>query len=115
MDALLKMSEFRLEAYVPLFARRGVANATRWNKSRRSHLDIGQGINLNRRLNSGGWRLYTECLMRRPSRLEVASCIGGRHGTPRTSSSGAFYLLSALPCGLDLGTPPIDPPSDERQ
>jgi hypothetical protein len=34
----------------------------------------------------------------------------GRHGTPRTSSSGAFYLFSAQPRGLDLGTPPIELP-----
>ena len=47
--------------------------------------------------------------------LEVARCIGGRHGTPRTSPFGAFYLLSALPRGLDLGTPPIEPLSGERR
>jgi len=28
---------------------------------------------------------------------------------PRTSPSGAFYLRSALPGSLDLGTPPIGP------
>jgi hypothetical protein len=39
----------------------------------------------------------------------------GRHGTPRTSSSGAFYLLGDLPRGLDLGTPPLDPPSGKRR
>jgi hypothetical protein len=38
MDAPLKMSEFRLETYVPLFAHRGVANVTHWNKSRGSAL-----------------------------------------------------------------------------
>jgi hypothetical protein len=39
----------------------------------------------------------------------------GRYGTPRTSSSGAFYLLSDLRRGLDLGTPPFDPPSGKRR
>jgi hypothetical protein len=47
--------------------------------------------------------------------LEVARCIGGRHGTPRTSPFGAFYFLGALPRGLDLGTPPSGRLSDKRR
>ena len=65
-------------------------------------------MDLNSRLNSRRWRLYPHCLMH-------SWCIGGRHGTPRTSPFGAFYLVRALPRGLDLGTPPIEPLSGERR
>jgi hypothetical protein len=34
---------------------------------------------------------------------------------PRTSPVGAFYPLTALPRGLDLGTPPFDPLSGKRR
>ena len=64
------------------------------------HLDIEKDRPLNRRL---------------PSNAQtVGRCIGGQHGTPRTSPVGTFYFLCTLPRGLDLGTPPIEPLSGER-
>jgi hypothetical protein len=47
--------------------------------------------------------------------LGVVKCIGGRHGTPRTSSSGAFHILSTLPRSLDLGASPFDSLSGQRR
>jgi hypothetical protein len=83
-------------------------------QSRGNLLDVGDGIDLNSRLNSRRWLTYWESNTGDHG-FEVARCIGEWHGTPRTSPSGAFYLLSALPRGLDLGTLPIDPLSDEHR
>jgi hypothetical protein len=86
----------------------GVAKVAQWNKSRRSSL-ISAMDRLKQPFEFCRWRLQTQHLMPHDHRLKVARCIGGRHGTPRTSPSGAFYLRSALPWSLDLGTPPIGP------
>jgi len=59
--------------------------------------------------------IYTQRLMHRRSRSWGLRCVGGRHGTPRASPFGAFNFLGALPRGLDLGTPPLNPLSGKRR
>jgi hypothetical protein len=92
---------------LPIVFPRGVADATHWNESRRCHL-------ISRK--DGFKQPFEFASVAFISALSDAHwCIGGRHGTPRTSPFGAFYLLGALPRGMDLGTPPIEQPSGERR
>jgi len=89
------------------------AKMAQWNNLRRSSL-MSAKDRLKQAFEFSLVASYTRHLIAERPWSSGRKVLEERHGTLRTSFSGALALSSAVPGSLDLGTPPIEPPSGER-